>query len=60
VTGSIGGALRDEDAHFIDRVRRGAPETISSVADAVMGLRVAEAIVAAAASRTTVELGSRV
>jgi predicted dehydrogenase len=60
VTGSIGGALRDEDAHFIDRVRRGTPETISSVADAVMGLRVAEAIVAAAASRTAVELGSRV
>ena len=60
VTGSIGGALRDEDAHFIDRVRRGAPESISSIADAVMGLRVAEAIVAAAASRTAVELGSRV
>ena len=60
VSGSIGGALRDEDAHFIDRVRRGAPESIASVADAVMGLRVAEAIVASAASGTPVELGSRV
>jgi predicted dehydrogenase len=60
VGGSIGGALRDEDAHFIDRVRRGAPESIASVADAVMGLRVAEAIVTSAASGTAVELGSRV
>ena len=60
VSGSIGGALRDEDAHFIDRVRRGAPESIASVADAVMGLRVAEAIVAAASSETVVELDSHV
>ncbi len=60
ISGSIGGALRDEDAHFIDRVRRGAPESIASVADAVMGLRVAEAIVTSAASGTAVELGSRV
>jgi len=60
VGGSIGGAMRDEDAHFINRVRRGAPESIASVADAVMGLRVAEAIVASAASGTPVELGTRV
>ena len=60
VSGSIGGALRDEDAHFIDRVRRGAPESITSVADTVMGLRVAEAIVTSAASGTAVEVGSRV
>jgi predicted dehydrogenase len=60
VNGSIGGALRDEDTHFIDRVRRGAPESIASVADAVMGLRVAEAIVAAASRGTAVELDSHV
>jgi predicted dehydrogenase len=60
VGGSIGGAMRDEDAHFINRVRRGAPESIASVADAVMGLRVAEAIVASAAIGTPVELGTRV
>jgi predicted dehydrogenase len=60
VSGSIGGALRDEDAHFVDRVRRGAPESIASVADAVMGLRVAEAIVTSAASGSAVDLGSRV
>ncbi len=56
VAGSIGGALREEDAHFIDRVRRNAPESIASVADAVMGLRIAEAIVASAASGTVVEI----
>ena len=60
VRGSIGGALREEIAHFIDRVRCGAPESIASVADAVMGLRVAEAIVAAAASGTAVDLDSNV
>src|SRR5215217_5451056 len=60
INGSIGGALRDEDAHFIDRVRCGAPESIASVADAVTGLRVAEAIVASAAGGTAIELGSRV
>jgi predicted dehydrogenase len=60
VSGSIGGALRNEDAHFIDRVRRGAPESIASVTEAVMGLRIAEAIVAAASSGTTVELDARV
>ena len=58
VGGSIAGALRDQDAHFIDRVRRGAPESIASVSDAVMGLRVAEAIVASATSGTAVEVGS--
>jgi len=56
VSGSIGGALRDEDAHFADRVRRAAPESITSVADAVMGLQVAEAIVRSAASGTAIEL----
>jgi predicted dehydrogenase len=52
--------LRDEDVHFIDRVRRGTSESIASIADAVMGLRVAEAIVVAASSGTAVELDSHV
>ncbi len=56
VGGAIGGALRDEVAHFIDRVRRGAPESVASVADAVAGLRVAEAIIGSAASGTVVAL----
>jgi predicted dehydrogenase len=59
LSGSIGGALREEDTHFIDRVRRGAPESIASVADAVMGLRIAEAIVASASSETAVDLEPR-
>jgi predicted dehydrogenase len=56
VGGAIGGALREEDAHFLDRVRRGAAESTASVADAVAGLRVAEAIMAAAASGEAVML----
>ena len=59
VAGAIGGALREEDAHFLDRVRRGAPETTASVADAVAGLRVAEAIMAAAAAGSPVMLAPR-
>ena len=58
VSGAIGGALREEDAHFIDRVRRGAPESIASVADAMMGLRIAEAVVTSAARGTAVEIDS--
>ena len=56
VGGAIGGALREEDAHFISRVRSGAPESIASVADAVAGLRIAEALVAAAGSGDSVTI----
>ena len=56
VGGAIAGALREEVAHFIARVRDGAPESIASVADAVSGLRVAEAIVQSAATGTAVAL----
>jgi predicted dehydrogenase len=45
VAGQIGGALREEVAHFLDCVRHGVPSPIASVADAVAGLRLAEAIV---------------
>jgi predicted dehydrogenase len=58
VSGAIGGALREEVAHFLDRVRRGTPESIASVADAVAGLRVAEAIIAAAESGEVVHLSA--
>jgi predicted dehydrogenase len=54
--GSIGGALREELSHFLDRVREGGPESIASVADAVAGLRVAEAIMTSAASESVVHL----
>jgi predicted dehydrogenase len=56
VSGMIAGALREEDAHFLQRVRAGAPESIASVSDAVEGLRVIEAIVASARDGRTVEL----
>lgn len=48
VHGAIAGALREEDAHFLDCVRAGTPSPIASVADAVEGLRIAEAIVESA------------
>jgi myo-inositol 2-dehydrogenase / D-chiro-inositol 1-dehydrogenase len=54
--GSIGGALREELSHFLDRVREGAPESVASVADAVTGLRVAEAILTSAESESVVRL----
>ena len=43
--GSIGGALRQEDRHFVECVRTGAPSSIASAEDALEGLRIAEAIV---------------
>jgi predicted dehydrogenase len=59
VSGSIAGALREEDSHFLDRVRSGAPESITSVRDAIAGLAVIEAIVASAGSGTTVDPPAR-
>lgn len=56
VAGQIAGALREEDAHFIERVRSGAPSPIASVDDAVTGLRLAEAIIESAATGQPVTL----
>jgi predicted dehydrogenase len=56
VHGHIAGALREEDAHFIDNVRTGTPSSVASVADAVEGLRIAEAIIASAEQRREVVL----
>ncbi|MFN8591828.1 MAG: Gfo/Idh/MocA family oxidoreductase [Thermomicrobiales bacterium] len=58
VGGSIGGALREELTHFLDRVRSGQPESTASIADAVAGLRVIEAVMASAESGQAVTLGS--
>lgn len=49
LAGAVVGALRAEDAHFVERVRHNLPETTTSVADAIAGLRVGEAIVQASA-----------
>ncbi|HET7095482.1 MAG TPA: Gfo/Idh/MocA family oxidoreductase, partial [Thermomicrobiales bacterium] len=54
--GQIGGALRAEDAHFLDCVRSGQPSTIASASDALEGLRIAEAIVEAARQGQPVEI----
>ena len=56
VYGSIGGALRLEDEHFISCVRSSQPSTIASLDDALHGLEIAEAIVRSAESETEVTL----
>ncbi|MGI8477104.1 MAG: Gfo/Idh/MocA family protein [Thermomicrobiales bacterium] len=48
VFGHVAGALREEDAHFIECVRTGAASTVASLGDAVEGLRIAEEIPASA------------
>ena len=55
--GSIGGALREQDRHLIDRVRgTAAIASVASATDALAGLRVAEAIVESARSGAEVRL----
>lgn len=56
VHGAIAGALRAEDAHFIECVRTGVPSSVASVADALEGLRIGEAIIESAASGVVVRL----
>jgi predicted dehydrogenase len=56
VHGNIAGALREEDAHFVDNVLTGTPSTVASVADAVEGLRIAEAIIASAEQDREIDL----
>jgi predicted dehydrogenase len=58
VYGSIGGALRLEDEHFINCVRAGRSSTIASLDDALHGLEIAEAIVRSAESGIEVCLQS--
>jgi myo-inositol 2-dehydrogenase / D-chiro-inositol 1-dehydrogenase len=48
INGRIGGALRAEDAYFIEAVRAGSHAGITSVEDAVHGLQIAEAIIESA------------
>ena len=45
VHGSIGGALRAEDEHFLESVRSGRPSTIASLDQALHGLELADAVV---------------
>ncbi len=57
VYGSIGGALRLEDEHFINCVRQGVSSPIASIEDALHGLEIAEAIVLSGATGREVTLG---
>jgi predicted dehydrogenase len=56
VYGQVSGALREEDAHFIDRVIQKNASTVASVEDAVEGLRIAEAIIKSASTGKEVTL----
>jgi predicted dehydrogenase len=56
VYGSVGGALRLEDEHFISCVRAGGPSTIASLDDALHGLEIAEAIVTSAETGREISL----
>jgi predicted dehydrogenase len=56
ISGATAGAIREEDRHFIDRVRKGAGSPIASAQQAVDGLRIAEAIVQSAAQGAPVSL----
>jgi predicted dehydrogenase len=56
VYGQVAGALREEDAHFIDCVSQGRPSAVTSVDDAVEGLRIAEAIMESASTGREVTL----
>ena len=56
VHGSIGGALRLQDEHFISCVHSGKPSEIASLDDALHGLEIAEAIIRSAESGSEVTL----
>lgn len=56
IHGQVAGALREEDAHFINCVRTGTPSTVASVEDALEGLRIAEAIITSAEEGREVQL----
>lgn len=58
VHGRIGGALREELAHWIACVRAGAPSEIVPVADSVAAVGLAEAIVESASRGAPVEVGA--
>jgi predicted dehydrogenase len=48
VHGQIGGALRDEDSHFLSTVRTGQNSTVASLDDAIHGIEILTAVVESA------------
>jgi predicted dehydrogenase len=55
--GRVHGALQAQLQDFLACVRQGSPSAIASLADAVEGLRVAEALIESARLETTLQLG---
>lgn len=56
--GRVHGALQEQLLDFLAAVRLGRPSPIASLADAVQGLRVAEAIIESARLGTTITLAA--
>jgi predicted dehydrogenase len=54
--GRVTGALREEVNHFVECLRTGRTSSVTSIADAVEGLRIADAIIASAESGREVQL----
>lgn len=48
VHGQIGGALRDEDLHFLSTVRSGHTSTVASLDDAIHGIEILTAVIESA------------
>lgn len=56
VHGQIGGALRDEDMHFLRTVRTGQPSSVASLDDAIHGIEILAAVVESAKQGQEVRL----
>lgn len=56
VHGQIGGALRDQDIHFLRTVRSGEPSTVASLDDAIHGIEILTAVIASARAGAEITL----
>lgn len=56
VHGQIGGALRDEDMHFVDTIRSGSESQVASIDDAIHGLEILAAVIESAHNKAEVTL----
>lgn len=56
VHGQIGGALRDQDMHFLRTVRTGQPSTVASLDDAIHGIQILAAVIQSARIKAEITL----
>lgn len=56
IDGHVHGALQEQLRDFLDTVRSGRPSSVASLADAVQGLKIAEAMIESARQRTTLTM----